>query len=105
MATARSPRSGETVVIEIPGKLHDLNADIDKYNAPRVLREVDGDFDIQVKVVGEFKPGAKSLNPKSLPFNGAGIFVWRNSDNSIRLERAAVVRQGKLNTFAVFEER
>jgi regulation of enolase protein 1 (concanavalin A-like superfamily) len=96
---------GKALVVEVPAKLHDLNADIDKFNAPRVLREVEGDFNIQVKVVGEFKPGAKSLNPKSLPFNGAGIFVWRDSDNYIRLERAGVVRQGKLNTFAVFEER
>ncbi len=96
---------GKALVIEVPGKLHDLNADIDKFNAPRVLREVDGDFNIQVKVVGEFKPGPKSLNPKSVPFNGGGIFVWRDSDNYIRLERSAIIRQGKLSTFAVFEER
>ncbi len=87
---------GKALVVEVPGKLHDLNADIDKFNAPRVLREVEGDFNIQVKVVGDFKPGAKSLNPKSVPFNGGGIFVWRDSDNYIRLERAAIIRGGKL---------
>jgi regulation of enolase protein 1 (concanavalin A-like superfamily) len=96
---------GKALSISVPGTLHDLNADIDKYNAPRVLREVSGDFTIDVKVVGEFKPGPKSLNPKSVPYNGAGIFVWRDSDNFIRLERAAIIRGGKLGTFATFEER
>ncbi len=96
---------GDALVVTIPGVLHDLNADIDKYNAPRVLREVEGNFAIQVKVVGDFKPGPKPTNPKSLPFNGGGIFVWRDSDNFIRLERGAVVRQGKVGTFSIFEER
>src|SRR5262249_10345217 len=96
---------GKNLSITIPGTYHDLNADMDKYNAPRVLREVTGDFVIQVKVVGDFKPGAKSLNPKSVPYNGAGIFVWRDSDNFIRLERGAIVRGGKSGTFALFEER
>lgn len=96
---------GKNLSITIPAALHDLNADIDKYNAPRVLREATGDFVIQVKVVGDFKPGAKSLNPKSVPYNGAGIFVWRDSDNFIRLERGAIVRGGKAGTFALFEER
>jgi regulation of enolase protein 1 (concanavalin A-like superfamily) len=96
---------GKALVMSIPGSLHDLNADIDKYNAPRVLREVEGNFSIQVKVVGDFKPGPKSMRAKGLPFNGGGIFVWRDSDNYIRLERGAVINRGKLGTFAIFEER
>jgi regulation of enolase protein 1 (concanavalin A-like superfamily) len=92
--------------ITVPGTLHDLNADIDKYNAPRVLREVTGDFMMQVKIVGEFKPGSTSTNSKSFPYNGAGLFVWRDSDNFIRLERGAIIgRGGKPGTFATFEER
>jgi len=96
---------GKALVVKIPGKLHDLNADIDKFNAPRVLKDVVGDFAIQVKIVGDFQPGTKSMNPKSVPFNGAGLFVWRDSDNFIRLERAAILRNGKVGTFAEFEER
>ena len=41
---------GSAVTMTIPATLHDLNADIDKYNAPRILRDVQGDFEIQVKV-------------------------------------------------------
>lgn len=95
----------KTLSVSVPGTLHDLNADIDKYNAPRILREVDGDFEIQVKVVGDFKPGTKALRAKTLPYNGGGLFVWHDSDNFIRLERGAVVNKGKVNTFAIFEER
>ena len=68
------------------------------------MREVEGDFVITVKVVGEFRPGGKSTNPKTVPFNGAGILVWSDPDNYIRLERAAVNRRGKINTYVNFEE-
>jgi regulation of enolase protein 1 (concanavalin A-like superfamily) len=96
---------GKALSVTVPGTLHDLNADIDKYNAPRVLRAVDGDFEIQVKVVGDFKPGEKALRAKTYPYNGAGLFVWRDSDNFIRLERGAIFNKGKIGTFATFEER
>jgi regulation of enolase protein 1 (concanavalin A-like superfamily) len=96
---------GKALVMNVPGTLHDLNADIDKYNAPRILREVEGDFQMTVKVVGEFKPGAGSNRRGGLPFNGGGLFVWRDSDNFIRLERGAVMRNGKVGVFSIFEER
>jgi regulation of enolase protein 1 (concanavalin A-like superfamily) len=96
---------GKTLTMAMPGTLHDLNADIDKYNAPRVLRDVEGDFEITVKVVGDFKPGTQATRKGTLPYNGAGIVVWRDSDNFIRLERSATFNKGKVNTFAIFEER
>jgi regulation of enolase protein 1 (concanavalin A-like superfamily) len=96
---------GNAVTMTIPATLHDLNAEIDKYNAPRILRDVQGDFEIQVKVAGDFKPGTKSTRKGALPSMGAGIIVWRDADNFIRLERAAALNRGKVNTFAIFEER
>jgi regulation of enolase protein 1 (concanavalin A-like superfamily) len=48
---------------------------------------VDGDFQIQVKVSGEFKPGPESTAPRSTAFNGAGILVWHDDRSYIRLER------------------
>ena len=68
---------------------HDLNADNDKLNSPRVLREVTGDFTITVKVSGRFKPSHKSTNPKAVPYIGAGIVVWQDSNNYVFLGRAA----------------
>ena len=45
------------LVGEVPGTLHDLNIDIGKNNAPRVVQEVEGDFVATVKVTGSFEPG------------------------------------------------
>ena len=53
--------------------------------------------------MGDFKPGPKSMRAKGVPFNGGGIFVWRDSDNYIRLERGAMIKGGKLGSFAIFE--
>lgn len=75
------------LTITVPNTLHDLNRRNGDLNAPRVLREVDGDFQIQVKVSGEFKPGPESTAPKSTAFNGAGILVWHDDRSFIRLER------------------
>jgi regulation of enolase protein 1 (concanavalin A-like superfamily) len=96
---------GKALEISIPNTHHDLNADNDKLNAPRVVREVSGDFAMTVKVTGGFKPGAKSTNPKAVPYIGAGIVVWQDSNNYVFLGRAAINRGGKVGEFAAFEER
>jgi regulation of enolase protein 1 (concanavalin A-like superfamily) len=96
---------GEALEIDIPNTHHDLNADNNKLNAPRVVREVSGDFSITVRVSGGFKPSAKSTNPKAVPYIGAGIVVWQDSDNYIFLGRAAINRSNRVSEFAAFEER
>ncbi len=93
------------IAFEVPGTLHDLFFDGGPTNAPRVLREVEGDFVMTVKVAGEFKPGPKSTNPKSAPYHGAGILLWSDSDNNIRFERLAFLKQGKIVTGVAFQER
>lgn len=93
------------LAIRVPGAWHDLNPDNGKLNAPRVVREVEGDFVVKVKVEGEFKPGGKSTNPRGVPYTGAGIIVWSDSDNFIRLERGALLRNNKVGTTVAFEER
>jgi regulation of enolase protein 1 (concanavalin A-like superfamily) len=95
----------KTLALEVPGTLHDLNPDSGVLNAPRVMRPVEGDFLATVKVTGDFKPGGKSTNPKGVPYNGAGILIWSDSDNYIRLERGALLRGGKVSTLVAFEER
>lgn len=97
----------KALTIAVPGKFHSLEIEAGNLNAPRVLTEVDGDFVLSVKVSGEFKAGGKSTNPnpRGLPYTAAGILVWSDSDNFIRLERAAFSRNGKLTTTVAFEER
>jgi regulation of enolase protein 1 (concanavalin A-like superfamily) len=96
---------GNVLEIAVPNTHHDLNADNNKLNAPRVVREVTGDFTMTVKVQGDFQPSARSTNPKAVPYIGGGIVVWQDSDNYIFLGRAAISRNGKISGFAAFEER
>ena len=74
------------LTITVPDTLHNLNPAIAS-NAPRVLQEVEGDFVATVKVTGEFKPGQKATKPTGYPFNGAGLLIWKDDKNCVRLER------------------
>jgi regulation of enolase protein 1 (concanavalin A-like superfamily) len=76
----------EKLTITVPDTLHSLSSSI-SVNAPRVLQEVDGDFTATVRVSGEFVPGEKATKPSGYPFNGAGLLIWGDQGNFIRLER------------------
>ena len=71
-------------------------------NAPHVYREVDGDFEVQVKVAGTFKPSGPSERLRDSPTNAAGIVLFKDADNFITVQRLAFLRKGtQLNTVAV----
>src|SRR5262245_34558282 len=65
----RFDRKGDKLTITVPGKGHGLYED---EGAPRLLREVGGDFGVQVRVDGNF-----GHDPAGRPrgFRGAGICV------------------------------
>jgi regulation of enolase protein 1 (concanavalin A-like superfamily) len=78
------------VTVAVPGTTHDLSSYHSIYkkrNAPRLLQAVDGDFTVQVKVSGNFEPGKAGTLPEADPFNGAGLLLWDNDENFLRLER------------------
>jgi hypothetical protein len=75
--------------ITVPGGTHDLNAALGGMTAPRVLREVEGDFTAQVKVTSEFDSGKMAANANTRPFVSAGLILWQNEKNYVRLERNA----------------
>jgi S1-C subfamily serine protease/regulation of enolase protein 1 (concanavalin A-like superfamily) len=97
------PGSG-SLTIDVPPAWHDMGGALHKFNAPRVLREVDGDFALTVKIGGDFKPGARSTNPKSVPYLSGGILIWSDSANFIRLERGAMRRGNNIIATIAFEE-
>lgn len=81
-------RDGERLTIDVPGTPHNLNKVISDLSAPRVLREVDGDFTIQVKVSGDFDPSPIStVAPRGKAYNGAGLLLWVDENLFVRLER------------------
>lgn len=77
--------------VHVPAANHDLNP-YRGLTAPRLLKKVCGDFEFRVKVTADFRPGAKTMG-KGNPFQGAGILIWQDGDNYLRIERNAW-RQG-----------
>ena len=96
---------GGDLVCGVPGTLHDLNIDIGKTNAARVVRIIEGDFVATVKVAGSFQPGPLRTGPKSVPYNGGGLLAWSDDGNYIRLERGSMHRNGRTLGLIIFESR
>jgi regulation of enolase protein 1 (concanavalin A-like superfamily) len=82
---------------------HDLSDDLPK-NAPRILEEVEGDFVVFVKVGGAFKPVGPSTLATRRPYNGAGLLIWQDDKNYVRLERAAVEVNGQTPEYLNFQQ-
>lgn len=93
------------LTIGLPGTDHSLSCERGQMNSPRVLQEIEGDFIVQVKVSGTFPTGASSIVPNRRPFHGAGLLLWQDEKNYIRLERAETISQGKNMSYASFEDR
>jgi regulation of enolase protein 1 (concanavalin A-like superfamily) len=53
-------RDKDSLTIELPGTDHDYYPLRDRVNAPRLLRDIEGDFDIQVRVRMDRRPSATS---------------------------------------------
>ena len=88
--------------IDVPGKLHTLSPEIlvrrnqPVHNAPMTLADVDGDFLAQVAVTGEINPGAKLPSDRPVrgwqfTFQSAGLVLYQDKNNFIRLERASSI--------------
>jgi regulation of enolase protein 1 (concanavalin A-like superfamily) len=78
----------EKLHIKIPPKTHILATELGTVNAPRVLRDFEGDFHAEVTVQGAIPSDPRSLVDGRWPFYGAGLLVWQDERNYIRLERA-----------------
>src|ERR1700722_16379001 len=52
----RFDRKGDKLTITVPGKGHALDVRGGRLGAPHILRDVEGDFVVEVRVGGTFKP-------------------------------------------------
>ena len=96
------------LTLTLPGgsRPHDLAADIDLTNAPRVVQSVTGDFTIQVRTGGRFDPGDISTQPGRHAYDGAALIVMADADNVVTLARAGLQYPQKRPAFyANFEMR
>jgi hypothetical protein len=99
--------SGDKTVIDVPGTMHDLSMLPGRgINAPRILSEVDGDFQVEVQVDWKGSPVDPPAPSSPIAFHGAGILVWSTDEiRLLRLERAAFVRNGELQNYVLFEQQ
>lgn len=96
---------GGRLTITIPATKHDLSVEAGDLNAPRVLREIEGDFIAQVKVSGNVKHSGAGTSRAYLPYHGLGLLLWQDERNYLRLERAALGRGGGGVHYATFQLR
>jgi hypothetical protein len=90
------------VRIDIPGKLHTISPayvvrkNTPVHNSPMALADGDGDFLAQVSVTGEISPGDKLPGDRAarnvpFTFQSAGLVLYQDKNNFLRLERAASI--------------
>ncbi len=98
-------RETNRATILVPGTAHLLSAELGRMNAPRILGDIQGDFEVRLKVTGTSHPGGKATTSQYAPYHGAGILLWQDPENYVRLEIAADLRKGKVFPYANFELR
>jgi hypothetical protein len=96
---------GGTLTIELPGGDHELDPKRKRFNAPRLLRDVEGDFVMQVRVCASFRPSAESSVDGEDPRVAAGLVLIPADKNYIRLEYKAYIRKGELDSGPAFRMR
>ena len=78
----------DSLALTIPGGIHDLSPVNERWNSPRSLKSMTGDFSMAVAVTSDFNPGTQAAEgSRSFPFNGAGLLVWAGPENYLRFER------------------
>lgn len=97
-------RKDGKLIIFVPSTDHDLGVERGLMNAPRVVQPIEGDFILQVKVSGTFKPWDQASVFRKA-FHGAGLVVMQDENTYIRLERAAFANPGQRLVYANFELR
>ena len=99
-------RENERLMIRVPGTPHVLSAEVPQLpmNAPRIVRRVRGDFTAGVHVLGRLEPGRYSTTHYD-PYHGAGLIVWQDRSNYLRLERAVGFIKGRHRPYINYEVR
>jgi RNA polymerase sigma factor (sigma-70 family) len=93
------------LAVNLPGTDHALMPERGRTNAPRVMREVAGTFDVQVKVAAHFTRDAKTIVPKRNAYQDAGLLLWLDDKNNLKLAPAQIVVDGKTYRYLNLEFR
>ena len=90
-----STREGKSITIHIPGTVHILSPELKKKNAPMMVGDIEGDFVARVRIPADFSPGTEPVGKLNLAFHGAGLLLWKDANNYLRLERTAQTGGGR----------
>jgi hypothetical protein len=97
-------RGNGALIIEMPGTDHDYDPIRERVNAPRILRDLEGDFEIQVRVQIACLPSARSSVKGQPSFVSAGfLLIYPESDRTVcsRMEYGVMQQGIGLDGFAV----
>lgn len=94
-----------TARLDVPGRAHLLSAELRRMNAPRTRRPVAGDFRARVHALGTGEVAGRPTAKEFPPYHGAGLVLWQDEGNYVRLEIATDVVRGKPRHYANFEYR
>jgi hypothetical protein len=103
----RIQRDKDLLTIEMPGSDHDYDPVRKRFNAPQLLSELEGEFDLQVRIRIDCGPSAQSTVKGQPAFVSAGfLLIYPDKYSSIcaRLEYA-VAQQGSRFDANVAEPR
>src|SRR5262245_13596775 len=75
--------TGHKITIAVPGSDHFLAWERGKTNAPRVMKEWEGDFRASVILGGGFPKTPRSVVEGRYPFHGAGLLAFADDKNYI----------------------
>jgi regulation of enolase protein 1 (concanavalin A-like superfamily) len=67
--------SREALTVEVPAKAHDLYANYRLANAPRLMRDVTGDFSVEARVTGPFHATEKSTLNDQPAYTSGGLII------------------------------
>jgi regulation of enolase protein 1 (concanavalin A-like superfamily) len=97
--TCKLSRNGNAITIDVPAGVYLPGTEFGSRPAPMALTGVEGDFALQVSVTGTFTPGTQPARFKghALPntYQGAGLVLYVDRRNYIRIERAAAADSGR----------
>ncbi len=78
----------DALTIALPSGANDFSAELGRITAPHVLHPFRGDGTLQVRVSKVTPPGRISHTPGRKPFASAGLLIWKDERNYLRLEHA-----------------
>jgi TonB family protein len=95
----------DRIEIGVPPGAYDLSIELGQTTAPRVMQLVDGDLVARVSVDELPQPAAPAATQPRRAYRGAGLLLWQDDRNYVRLESAVTGVDRSSVRYVLFETR